>query len=309
LRVVVCANSFLALPALDALARKKRLAGLVLPAISHAGNRELAAFANESGLPHVTVDKTELERSLGAWLDKVEPDALLVMTFPYRLPDSLLSRSEKGCYNFHFGRLPGYRGPDPIFWEIRNGERSGGIYVHRMEAELDTGPLLTSEDVAIVPGETYGIHMGKLSLLTVPLAERVLDLLAGDEAPLTAQDEKQARYYRRPTASDLTIDWKPQSADEIENLVNAANPTYQGAMTLFRDSEVRIFEVSPADLATKPIASPGTIVFADPQQGLFVLCRDYRFLRINVLQTSAGWLTGFKMVALGIRAGERFEIR
>lgn len=309
MKVLVCANSFLALPALGALVKKKRLAGLVLPAIAHPGNRELLSFAKESGLPHVSVEKSALESSLGAFLDKLEPDVLLVMTFPYRLPESLLNRPPKGSYNFHFGKLPEYRGPDPIFWEIRNGERTGGIYVHRMEAEIDRGPILTSEDVAIVPGETYGIHMGKLSLAAVPLVDRVLDLLEEQEAPVLAQEEKQARYFRRPTVSDLTIDWKRQAADEIENLVNAANPTYQGAITSFRDSEVRLLEVSPADMPTKPIASAGTIVFADPQQGLFVLCRDYRFLRVNVMQTSAGWLTGFKLVALGIRAGERFETR
>ena len=46
-------------------------------------------------------------------------------------------------------------------------------------------------------------------------------------------------------------------------------------------------------------------VHVDPALGVFVLCSDYKILRLNIVQTSEGFLTGFKLAALGARPGER----
>ena len=90
-------------------------------------------------------------------LDQVKADTLWVMTYPWKIPTSVLDRMEYGVFNFHYARLPQYRGPNPIFWQIRNRESVGGISVYRMDEGWDTGPMAFFEEVPIYPEDNYGL--------------------------------------------------------------------------------------------------------------------------------------------------------
>lgn len=98
-----------------------------------------------------------------------------------------------------------------------------------------------------------------------------------------------------------------QSAREIESLVNATNPDYGGAITLFRGQPLRILEVNAVGVNNPSEFAPGSIVHSDANYGVLVACKNIEFLRINIVQTSEGILSGFKLAGLGIAAGERFE--
>jgi methionyl-tRNA formyltransferase len=58
-----------------------------------------------------------------------------------------------GMVNLHHGRIPGYRGGPPGFWEVYNGERVMGVSVHRIDAELDHGELLGVAEVPVFDGD------------------------------------------------------------------------------------------------------------------------------------------------------------
>ena len=69
---------------------------------------------------------------------------------------------------------------------------------------------------------------------------------------------------------------------------------------------MRILETSPADVRNAALLTPGTVVHASAKEGLFVLCSDYRFLKINIIQTPEAVVTGNKLVALGVKPNEKF---
>lgn len=46
--------------------------------------------------------------------------------------------------NIHPGMLPGYRGLDPVLWSVYNNDPVGAT-VHRVDANIDSGPILVSE--------------------------------------------------------------------------------------------------------------------------------------------------------------------
>jgi len=187
---------------------------------------------------------------------------------------------------------------------LKNQERTAVVTAHLMDVEFDSGVLLHQEQVTIFPGETYGLLGARLSQQVSLFPDRIYQLLSGKIAGKKIDHSKKA--LRRPTIEEITIDWSNQSAEEIEALVNACNPVYTGAISYFRGGIVRILEVSPADVNNASLLGPGTIVHADAQNGIFVLCSDYRFLRINILSTTESILTGNKMAALGIKANEKF---
>jgi methionyl-tRNA formyltransferase len=54
------------------------------------------------------------------------------------IPVDALDVPPLGVINTHPSLLPRYRGPNPIAWTVRNGDRELGYSIHRMDADFDT---------------------------------------------------------------------------------------------------------------------------------------------------------------------------
>jgi methionyl-tRNA formyltransferase len=66
------------------------------------------------------------------------------------IPQSTFSVPRHGVVNVHHGAVPDYRGGPPMFWELADGRETVGFTVHRIDAGVDTGPVLASGEVPIV---------------------------------------------------------------------------------------------------------------------------------------------------------------
>src|SRR4029079_15880554 len=82
-------------------------------------------------------------------LASVEPDLVVCMGFPWKIPPDALAVPALGWLNGHPSILPLHRGPLPVAWAIRNGDQELGISFHFMDDELDTGPLVAQRRMAI----------------------------------------------------------------------------------------------------------------------------------------------------------------
>ena len=80
--------------------------------------------------------------SIAPLLASVEPDLVVCMGFPWKIPPDALAVPRLGWLNGHPSLLPRHRGPLPVAWAIREGDEEIGITFHRMDADLDTGPIL-----------------------------------------------------------------------------------------------------------------------------------------------------------------------
>jgi methionyl-tRNA formyltransferase len=115
-------------------------------------------------------------------LEPLRPDLVVCMGFPWKIPPDALAVPPLGWLNGHPSLLPRHRGPVPVAWAIRNGDEEIGITFHRMDAELDTGPILAQQSMTIgeyvVPDEFYG-RMGPVVMKT--FAQAVDRIAAGEE--------------------------------------------------------------------------------------------------------------------------------
>src|SRR5207245_7469550 len=66
-------------------------------------------------------------------LASVEPDLVVCMGFPWKIPSDALAVPRLGWLNGHPSLLPLHRGPLPVAWAIREGEEEIGITFHRMD--------------------------------------------------------------------------------------------------------------------------------------------------------------------------------
>jgi methionyl-tRNA formyltransferase len=98
-------------------------------------------------------------------LADAKPDLLVVAAYGLILPPPVLDLPRLGCVNIHASLLPRWRGAAPIQRAIEAGDRETGITLMRMEAGLDTGPMLLQESIAIAPTDNAADVHEKLASL------------------------------------------------------------------------------------------------------------------------------------------------
>ena len=148
------------------------------------------------------------------------PDLAICWGYPWRIPLTALDVPRYGSINNHPALLPRHRGPIPISWAIREGDASYGATWHRMDAELDTGPILAQTSVQARDDEfsfeALGPRLLEAALEILPGAlER---LAAGDPGdPQTSEGASWAGHFDLDYAE---IDWS-RPARETHRQVRA----------------------------------------------------------------------------------------
>ena len=125
--------------------------------------------------------------SIAPMLASVRPDIVVCTGFPWKIPADALAVPSLGWLNGHPSLLPRHRGPVPVAWAIVDGDEETGVTVHRMDPELDTGPVLVQKRFPlgeyVDPEEFYG----RMGPLMVEAMREALELVAAGE-PGTVQD-------------------------------------------------------------------------------------------------------------------------
>lgn len=178
-------------------------------------------------------------------------DLIIAGTFPRRFPKEVLDLPVYGAFNVHPSLLPDYRGADPCFWAIRNGERQGGVTVHLMDECFDTGPIVVRRPVSIADDETSGSHYLNLLKILPGLIDELLCLCARGDVRVLASPQVPANDKKAPKVSLPDLMLSPaMSVIAACNLVRAANPFY-GACFSLNGKLVKIWQM----FAGEPVAS------------------------------------------------------
>jgi methionyl-tRNA formyltransferase len=227
------------------------------------------AFARTSGLAVRTPAnfKTETDREAFAALGL---DAAVVVAYGLILPPAILAAPHLGAYNLHASLLPRWRGAAPIQRAIMAGDAETGVCVMRMEAGLDTGPVLMCEKVPIGPRATAGELHDTLARLGASLMVRALGGLERGAIEAVPQPEKGVTYAHKITAGEERVDWRG-SAAAIDRIIRALTP-YPGAhFTAGGGRErIRILRAQPA-VGTTGGGKPGEVL---GNEGLRVACGE-----------------------------------
>jgi methionyl-tRNA formyltransferase len=226
------------------------------------------------------------------------PDVLVVAAYGLILPQAVLDIPRHGCLNIHGSLLPRWRGAAPIQRAIEAGDAESGITIMRMEAGLDTGPMLLRESVPIAAAETAATLHDKLAALGGRLVVEALRRLP--ELTPRVQPEDGVTYARKIEKAESALDWRLPAA-ELERRVRAFDP-FPGTAATLRDTAVKIW----AARTVAESGAPGAVLAAGPD-GIVVGCGEGA-LRLTELQKPGGkrlpaadFLRGFP-----IAAGEAF---
>ena len=164
------------------------------------------AIASEGDVPLLHIDSTHDEDALDR-VRSLEPDILLVACFPMILGGPWLTVAKQICLNVHPSVLPSYRGPTPLFWQFREGERETGVTLPIIEEDVDAGDIVGQSLMPLSAGAVFSEVNVKLAELGAGLMVDVLQRMdAGIAMPRTAQDEALASYQPFPKEKDFRFD-------------------------------------------------------------------------------------------------------
>lgn len=291
----------MAFPALQALQSQGMLCAIGVP----HNNIDVVDFcrvlSGQTGVQLLLFSKENLTDQLTDLITRSNADYIFTMTFPWKIPENILTKHTSKFYNFHFGLLPEMRGADPVFESLRSQMPETGITVHSIENEIDKGQIILKKQMAINKGMTHGVLCTNLSLLNIQTLQELLILLPNSKG--IAQDEKKAKYYKRPAAADVCISWQKQDAKTIEALARACNPWNKGAYTQWNGWNIRVVEAKIIDEVSD--YPPGTVLSIDETNGLTVQCNNNTQLRLDIVYTDEGFMSGHKLLAFGMKKGNQ----
>ncbi len=139
-------------------------------------------------------------------------DVAVVVAYGLLLPQSILDMPRLGCFNLHGSILPRWRGAAPIHRAVMAGDTITGVQVMKMEAGLDTGPVMTTATTPITEDDTMGDVHERLSLLGADLMVKALADLEAGPAELTVQTEDGATIATKVSPAEARIRWTRPAA-------------------------------------------------------------------------------------------------
>jgi methionyl-tRNA formyltransferase len=224
------------------------------------------------------------EEAFASQLRELNPDLMVVVAYGQILPQSLLDLPPHGCLNVHTSLLPKYRGAAPIQWAIAEGEPETGVTIMKMDAGLDTGPVLATRRTPILATDDSRTLHDRLAQLGADLlAQTIPDYVAGRIVP-QPQPLAGGSYAAKIKKEDGRIDWD-LPARKIWNRLRAFTP-WPGAFTfLAAEPKPLLLKVWKAEVMEQ--AGPPGVIFSADKTGLVVGCGQGS-LRILELQREGG---------------------
>lgn len=170
----------------------------------------------------------------------LKPDVGVVTAYGKILPQELLDAPAQGCVNVHASLLPRFRGAAPIQWSIAAGDDKTGVCLMKMDAGLDTGPVIDRRELPIGPEDTAATLHDALSKLGGELIRQSLPrYLRGELAPVPqpAEGVVLAPLIKK---EDGRLDFT-HSAAELERRIRAFHP-WPGTYTDFRGKTLKVLK-------------------------------------------------------------------
>ncbi len=246
--------------------------------------------------PETLRDPASLKRIAAA-----RPEAMVVAAYGLLLPKAVLDCAPFGALNVHASLLPRWRGAAPIQRAILAGDRESGITIMKMDAGLDTGPILAQRAISIGEEDDAGTLHDRLADLGSEMIVAALTGVQTGRAIYRPQSSTGVTYAPKIGKAETLLDWS-RAAEELARTVRAFRPSPGASSTLGGES-LKIWRAHIGEGS----GPPGRVLAAGPG-GVVIACGEGA-LAVTELQRAGGrrlsaaeFLRGYEMAP-----GARFE--
>ena len=201
-------------------------------------------------------------------LKGLAPDLCVTAAFGQILSQEVLDVPKIGTVNVHASLLPKHRGSAPVNWCILQGDTVTGVTTMLTDRGIDTGDMLLRSEVPILPEDTAGTLLEKLSGVGADLLMETLGQLEAGTCPRVKQNEADSTYDPMLTKEMGELHLTEDSVSLCRR-VRAMSP-WPCAYIPMAGGVLKVWKAAPAEGS----GAPGEILAANPKQGLILATGD-----------------------------------
>ena len=264
MRLVFAGTPDPAVPSLEALiGSRHEVVGVVTRPDAPAGRGRtlrpspVREVAEAHGLP-VLAPRHPREPEFQEQLRALAPDACPTVAYGALIPPAALEIPRIGWVNLHFSLLPAWRGAAPVQHALLAGDDVTGATTFLIEEGLDTGPYFGMLTEEILPTDTSGDLLDRLSKAGAGLLVATLDALEDGSIHALAQPAEGISHAPKISVDDAHVDWTAPAL-RVDRLVRACAPA-PGAWTTFRGKRVKLGPVTVTAAQLDPGVVDGDLV-------------------------------------------------
>ena len=173
-------------------------------------------------------------------------DVAVVAAYGLILPQAILDAPQLGCLNVHGSLLPRWRGAAPVQRAIMAGDVMTGVTIMRMEAGLDTGPMLLRRDIMIADKNAVQVTEELAQIGAALMVEALaLGAFAGEPQP-----DEGVTYAAKIAKEEAKIDWT-RCATEVVHQVQGLAP-FPGAWFEVAGERIKLLGAEAIAAAGEP---------------------------------------------------------
>ena len=256
-------------------------------------------MALKFGIPVRTPENFKLDLDKSLFFD-INADLAVVVAYGLILPLDIIEAPKNGSLNIHASILPKWRGAAPIHRALMSGDSETGVCIMKMDAGLDTGPVVSTVIMPIEPDDTTSSLSNRLAHLGANLlieSIRRLDRLVPEP-----QSTEEISYAKKIDKKEAKIDWSLYFR-EIELQIRGLSK-FPGAWAYYKSERIKFLNVKIKSSKENDKVAPGTVI-GEP---LVIACNGGALEIVSLqrsgksVQTAEDFLRGFP-----IQIGSAFE--
>ena len=171
----------------------------------------------------------------------LQPDLIVTCAYGQIIPEVILNCPRLGCINVHASLLPKLRGGSPLHHALIDGYDKTGVTIMYMDKGMDTGDIITQQEIDILKTDNVGTIHDKLSVLGSDLLLKTLPSIINGTNSRIKQDNSNATYCHNISHEEELIDFNKNTL-EIFNQVRGMNP-YPVAYFNLNNNVYKVYEV------------------------------------------------------------------
>jgi len=233
-------------------------------------------MALKYGITVRTPENFKLQKDKLAFFD-LNADLTVVVAYGLILPLEIIEAARYGSLNIHASILPKWRGAAPIHRAIMSGDSETGVCIMKMDAGLDTGPVVAKELMPIKVDDTTSFLSERLADLGAKLLIETIKKI--DELIPKPQSTIEVSYAKKIDKKEAKIDWS-LDFQIIEQQIRGLS-RYPGAWAYYNDERIKFLNVRINSSNQNNQAEPGMVIGTP----LVIACEGGA-LEITLLQRS-----------------------
>lgn len=203
-------------------------------------------------------------------LTALAPDLCVTAAFGQILSEAVLAVPKQGTVNVHASLLPRHRGPAPVNWAILQGDSQTGVTTMLTDKGIDTGDMLLRATTPITEDDTAETLLTRLAQIGADLLIETIERLSRGDCPQEKQNEALMTYEPKLSRELGALDFFKPTRESLLR-VRAVIP-WPGAYAPVANGILKVWRAANAE--NNVSAAPGTVLLADPKQGLVVATGD-----------------------------------